>query len=818
MEKCQRAEYPSSLPRKNIYFDAMRLKIDGLEYIYTHECEESERGRNLTRSEIHSFLVDCLIEAYELKNIRCIRHDKDFNSGADFSFTKLGKTYCCKVKYIRNNDNALADIQRMDEPDYNPQLKRGFEEHGVIPRIYYVEVQCISDEEDRFVAGGEYLMEFHPVQWLKSEKPTSAKDISDVKLIKGYAKAWETGDSKFLEDYISPYFHASSDLSFEQVTSKTEYIAHFKAQQKRWHDIGAIVSTELVRDEESCETGLFIKVNGKALGFVIINCKDFRISNTHTKKIPVSHSTWNPCVELYQTHGNHHAPLLDDDELLPYLTTSLKKKPSFSYKVVTNVNLDEDTDFDTTVCSFKIGDPNIDKAFYIALLAENREGKTNQFVSAYPYLEGKPTLVKILDILEWDNRIEATIKCVYEFDGEGFEFHFFATDYFANKNLYRIGNTIEIALAASSGDARVASKGIKFDGQKAIDFLSKLGVIPTYDENGEVMPVNLSTEKLIAFFVHDKKCPEEAEFQSPTEYYHDDFCFFNYNRPIRKRLITIDNNTQLKVPLYFRADFDIKDGDSLTGILWLSGRLAHPIAVDNRSSIKWALEAVKFARAADFIIDYINLNGIRTEYELDTIAEKFEKIELYSGFKLFCAKVGTAEEYYYKFYIARPFKFFEKTRLPDGRYICTIEENDHPEGIVQDTYVSTIPNVLDRIAVRFNSSLAIFEAFLLHISEHLLPRRGKYFENRQYYFSSKQIESNTIIKNSDYSWFDLQPLVHFNSQCSGTIVIHYWDDSYGLVRELYTFVNDEGHIQIQLDSTFILIEYRQEESDLLFRD
>lgn len=796
----------------------MRLKINGNEYIYTHECEESDRGRNLTRTEIHRFLVDCLIEAYELKNIRCIRHDKDFNSGADFSFTKLGKTYCCKVKYIRNNDDAAADIQRMQEPDYNPQLKRGFEEYGVIPRIYYVEVQCISDEDDRFVAGGEYLMEFHPVQWLNSEKPTLAKDISDAELIKGYAKAWETGNSKFLEDYISPYFYASSDLSFEQVTSKTEYIDHFKAQHKRWHDKGAIISTEMVRDDESGETGLFIKVNGKALGFVIVNCKDFRISNTHTKKIPGSHSTWYPYDVLYQTHGDHHAPFLDDDELLPYLKTSLNKKSTLCHKVITNVNLDEDTDFDTTVCSLKIGDPNIDKAFYLALLAVDRAGKTNQFVSAYPYLQGKPTLVKILDILEWDNRIEATIKCVYENDGEEFEFHFFATDYFANKHLYQIGNTIEIALAASSGNARVASKGFKFEGQKAIDFLYKMGKKPTYDENGEVEPVNFSTEKLVAFLVHDKKCPDEAEFQSPTEYspYGDHICF-DARKPIRTRLITINNSTELKIPLYFSADFEIHSGDPLCGTLWLTGRLAYPGLHSNRAHINKVMDAANFSLLAKNLLIIFQSRQLYNRKEHIDIMRILDGIEFPYGYYLFTAKVGNEESYYHRFYVSHTPQYFVPKREPDGKMSAPIEGNDHPQGFVPTTKLDSFPRLFERIGVRYNSATAMWQAFLLYIGEHLMPRKGRFAEYRKYIFSSDDYKDNVIIENSDFSYFDLNPVVYFLSTYCGVVTVHYWDEDRGLIREVYTFTYNEGYVTFQLDATYSLIKYTSD-SHILFRD
>lgn len=795
----------------------MQLKVNGEPFIFKHVCSDEEYGYPMSSQELHDFVTDSLIQAYAMKNVRCIRHDADFNSGADFSFTKYGKTISRKVICIDDIDEAAADIDRMydDKDNYNPQMKRGFEEHGIIPRIYYADAHCIDSEDIRYMAGGEYTIKFHPVQWLNNEKPTAAPKISDADLIKGYARAWENNDIDFMRDYLSPYFNADSDIAFDVVTSKSEYLDHFKYLQEKWQKNGLTVKSHLVTDDKTGEHGVIICVNNKASGFVTIDCKDFRISATHTHKLPVFHTEWHPYIDLYETHGDHHAPFLENDELVGYFRDGIKNSVPI-YKVLTDIKLDED-EYKSDVFSLKIGYP-IDSIYYYALIAPDKEGKTNQFVSAYPYLPGRAIVVQILDILEWSNKLEATIKCKYEYDGEEFIFHFFATDYFAYKPIYKVGNRIEIALAASSGNAKVASKGFSFEGQKALDFLSKMGKEPEYDENGNVKPVKFSTKKLVAFLVHDEKCPDEAEFQSPTESYHGDICFFNFRWPIRKRLITIDSHTQLKVPLYFRANFDIKTGDPLTGNLWLSGRMAHPGIIDNRTNINGVFATVEFARTANFILDYIKLNGVKTEYELDTIVDIFQQIELFPGYKLFCAKVGTTEEYYYKFYIARPFKFFEKKREPNGGYSCTTEENDHPKGIVPDTSVNTIPNVLDRIGVRFNSSQAIFEALLLHIGEHLLPRKGRYYEYRWYYFSREQLKGNTIIEDSDYSWSDLRPSVYFNSMNSGTITIHYWDESRGLVRELYTFINSEGHIQFQSDATFILIEYQEEESDLLFRD
>lgn len=241
-------------------------------------------------------------------------------------------------------------------------------------------------------------------------------------MIKGYARAWETNDTEFLRNYLSHNFHADSDIAFDVVTSKSEYLDHFKHLQEKWLKNGFTVKSHLVTDDNTGEHGVIICVNNKASGFVTIDCNDFRISATHTHKLPINHTEWHPHIELYETHGDHHAPLLENNELVDYFRDGFKNSVAV-YKVLTDIKLDED-EYKSNVFSLKMGYP-IDSIYYYALIAPDKEGKTNQFVSAYPYLPGRPVVVQILDVLEWDNKLEATIKCNYEYEGEEFVFHFF---------------------------------------------------------------------------------------------------------------------------------------------------------------------------------------------------------------------------------------------------------------------------------------------------------------------------------------------------------------------------------------------------------
>lgn len=798
----------------------MKLLVQGKPYIYTHTCSSGEEGRILSREELEAFALSSLIKSYELKNIKVSRHDADFNSGADFSFIKFGRTICGKVKYIENEDEIYEDIRKMhsDKESYNPRMKDGFEKHGSIPRIYYAELKCVSSQDGSKVAGGDYEITYHPIQWLHSEKHTNVANISEIELIRGYAVAWANGGEVFFDQYLSPYFTADSELSFEAITSKTEYIDHFLSLHKKWWEQGVKIETELISDDNSDENGVLIKVNGIATGFVTLTISDFRISHAHTQKVPNQYSQWDTEVSLYQTHGDHHAPFLTDKELLPFLRAEVSTGQP-KHRIDTDVRLDEKRDVKTTVFSVELGkDSPIIK--YLCLLAYDQQDNKNLLMSAYPYLPGKPTMVKILDVLEWDNRIEATIKCRYtNDDGDEFDFHFFATDYYFNKQLYSLGNEVEIALVASCGNARIPSKGFYFKGQEAIDFLSKLEKEPTYDENGEVEPVNFSTEKLIAFLPHDDKCPDEAEFQSPTkkniiseDHFNDDTC-------IQSCLICLNADSQLWIPL-FHNDINHVVGNPIAGNLWISGRMSNPGAEDKASHISQVAKGMDRDELALKFTERIESCLFRPYHDVTFLLSDFPNTQIWPGYLLYCAELGNSEgtNLYNRLYVSRPPEYFKPIVHPNGCVEKPIEEKDHPDRRTSASQEDTLPPLLGRIGFKHHDVNAIWEAFLIYYSENFLPTRGRYALNKKtYFFNHRNVEAFPIIDNQGVTSIDLLPYIHSvgGGNTSGYVIFHYWSNENGLIREVYSYIHNEGKVMFNLDARYVIVTY---EPEILFRD
>ena len=166
----------------------MKLKIKGKPYIYTHECDPLDQGRPLSRAEMQEFVTDCLIKSYEMRGYECIRHTPDFNSDADFSYNKLGKTVCGVVKYILNKEEvselySLIFNKERFQKTY-PQLYKGFHEYNSYPVFYLAEAKCLDTEDGTPVAGGRYEVEWTTIQPLYLYIPTTGPNISEFEMYK----------------------------------------------------------------------------------------------------------------------------------------------------------------------------------------------------------------------------------------------------------------------------------------------------------------------------------------------------------------------------------------------------------------------------------------------------------------------------------------------------------------------------------------------------------------------------------------------------------------------------------------------------------
>lgn len=268
--------------------------------------------------------------------------------------------------------------------------------------------------------------------------------------------------------------------------------------------------------------------------------------------------------ELYQVHGNHIDAIMETKVFLMNYIRTVIQEAKLAKSATTGVKMEDPKPFETKAAALSYGDESFG---FTVIIAADKEEKTNLVQTFFPYYYSKKMRIRVETVWVWDNLLEATVRCSY---GE-FEFSFFAADYFAHKDAYMPGNEIEIRIGAMGMRVEEGDHGFSFEGQKAVDWLAKLGKEPDYDENGQVMPVHFSTEQLVAFLPSDDKCPDEASFQSPAgDIRERQFLGIDF---YETEVIIHRYEDEVSVPFVFRKDMvpDAKKDMPIRGVLWLVG-------------------------------------------------------------------------------------------------------------------------------------------------------------------------------------------------------------------------------------------------------
>ena len=275
-----------------------------------------------------------------------------------------------------------------------------------------------------------------------------------------------------------------------------------------------------------------------------------------------------------QAHGDHIAAFMEPEDFLANHLPKLIDNGEVFKSCKTQVDSEKVNGETTDVFAVAHRDGDVT---WLALIAAGVKENVNELVSFYPLLDPVERVkAKITDVSAWKDMIEATVTCEVECDDEDFgslEISFFATDYAWNKSKYVVGEYLYLDLAALAYSAREAIRHFSFEGKQAIDYLAKSGREPEYDEDGNVKPVEFSTEILVAFLNTDDDYPDDFEFHSPirnierinsvgVDFYRCEMLFMHDpDRPLA---------------LYFKRRFipTPEDGMPVSGVLWLQGRIS----------------------------------------------------------------------------------------------------------------------------------------------------------------------------------------------------------------------------------------------------
>jgi hypothetical protein len=614
----------------------MRRIKNGEPVFHTHECSEERKGKVMTAEELHDFAVQILMEEYSDTNADVVKYDKKTPNEADFYFVNSGKkpnftigaTGEKKVNVmVVYRDEFNTDISGIDTSWMVEEYRRT----GAIPRITLASAWCISDQSENgkpAICGGEFCFKYYSISLLPDEKnePLERK-LSEVQLAVKFAEAWRYYDADKVAPYLDKDFHYGSEWVFDEMPSRAEYLDYFRAKLATLSPKSENIKVGIGRNHQTGDVAVLI-LQGKTLSALALTVKDGRITSGMMKEHSSRYKLFDPDDELYMNHGDHLDSIMSAKTLMSrYLKTIVQDAKSWKQArtFVTTADMYEEK---TDVFSLMYGEGNMRM---LVIAAASTKNNTNEFMALYPVTTGVPTEVKIDKIIEWDNQIEATVFCSV---GE-FEFAFFPVDYYCNKKKYKVGETMTVDLSAIGMSVEEAQRGFQFEGQQAVDWLAKIGEKPDYDENGNVMPVKFSMEKLVAFINKDSKCPDEAEFQSPVAELEKTSVlgvdFYKSDITICRR-DTDDGELEVSIPLYFRQDFfpTVQKEDPIRGWLWVTGS----VTGEHEEGNSEPAEVNKLAKIAAGFEEYMDDFDTKAYDDLMPVVEQLPLLKIRKNYVL----------------------------------------------------------------------------------------------------------------------------------------------------------------------------------------
>lgn len=755
----------------------MRFTIYGKPIVHHHVCSPDRLGCTMTQQELQDFAIAALVEEYERCGHReVVYHSEDFRSGADFSFKYSGMTVCGKVAYMRDLTNDDIEV------DYSLLLSNYRNGHDIAPRLYKATACCVSSQDGALECGGDYIFDFIPISLMLDEKdPDLDEVLSHTQLVQKYIEMWETGDTSIALKYFYKFFRSYAVSCFNPLVSRKEYLQFFTHNSRRANQ-DELLTMRLCRNTKTGEVAILARDNWRANSLVVsIKTDNGRIIESITRMATPDFVEFDPQDEPHQCHGDHIEAIMPPgrfmEECLPRITRE-------------SVNYEKAYIRPHFFTSVKYIDNGRD---FLTVLDWRNGMKARQLVTAYPYLDGNVLTVEIDSVLPWDSLAEATVICHID----DFTFGFFATDYYAHRDLYASGNLLNINFSALGIKVNPGNEGFSFEGQKALDFLAKMGEHPDLDEDGVIEPVNFSLKELVAYFSNDERCLDEAQFQSPISNIEQvsllgvDF----YKVDI---IINRDNN--VTVPLYFSKEQSVTPsvGHPVCGYLWLMGRI-QPTASEKAIIDMCAI-------GSDFRYTICSFD-FKSFNELNFLLQPLKDVSLPDGFDLDGVFVGDRQNRITQLYATRNKRKFEPVINSDGIVTNVMKDDMYLSGLTPQNVAVAIPP-LDRYLVVENSVAGIWSAFLLKMAKYFLPGvQQTLYHNKYYILSLNDFDATRLVGHTELRNTDILPLIRYINKDQGTLRATYWNDCRGLIRETFDFVWHDNSVQFTLRSSETLVDY-----------
>lgn len=423
----------------------------------------------------------------------------------------------------------------------------------------------------------------------------------------------------------------------------------------------------------------------------------------------------------HQSHGDHWEAIFTSRKDVVKCLRETSKNGEFLFGRETSYN-NEGTDISgAKIFAIEKTDGPIAAR---ALVYHDDEKETNTLVSAFPVgrpLECCPPVsLRHYCLSQWKNRLEANMDGTSTSE-EDWHVNFFCADYLSQKYAIRLCDKADYNLVAFALNCEFPNPDqmeIRFEGQKAINFLEKMKREPKYLDNGEVEPVVISTRNMVTYLPFHEDDPDIAEFRSPVSNVE---AFSSFGVPMYRMMITIfRHDGDVNVTLYARQSFFDhmpEEGEPIQGVLWMQGEMQTDlieILKENNDGGEIALETAKFLQA----IRRINLEGYD---DLNLLIEPFSELKMKPGYVLDGFWADRGETSYTKLYFSA--EGSEWRYLPesnDGKFTPDFDDRMYIHNHLDEKVNEILPPLTDYIEGPFTES-GIWATYLLMTAEYYLP-------------------------------------------------------------------------------------------------
>lgn len=551
----------------------MQSLSNGEPAIYTHVLSVTPAGQVMSAEELHDFAVSVLMSEYLAHGHEVSLYPKEYPNDPDLRLRSGCHDVHVLVAYHQDWRVAMRGVDTSRVWDLHV-------EDGIIPRLILASSWCFDagDSGQPALAGGDFAFRFQPVSLLPLEvNAPLAEALDHDALVHLYAEMWETLSTEKIKDYLDVDLQYSTVGGFDVLPSRSEYLDYIELKFDEYRRLGLKIEVHPCWNADTQKLGLIVYL-GDILGSVNFETKDGRITaisiritlpKTQEEKDAEAAAKAEEDEEGFeQTMGARNDCIMDIDVFLQeHLQDAIQTGEPFLMAEQFQCGDEDEEPVLRKLLSIRDGGD----LSYLCLLAYHEQNKNYEVVSIYPYARGVTHSVLIEEVLEFDNMVEALVR--FEIDGKSVVM--LATDYHAFKDLYVPGKRIRLDLAALGCEVEPAGgEEIKLEGDRAVSFLEKMGDSPSYDEDGNVKPIYLSTKATVMFINNNSAYPELAIFQSGV----CDYEALSYRgHEFLKCTIVMSLAGGIRIPLYFKKEYVANEAacpESLRGILLVVGQVS----------------------------------------------------------------------------------------------------------------------------------------------------------------------------------------------------------------------------------------------------